>query len=141
MMETFDGRCTLVIAQMTAALHDSHLEFICIRTRHQHIDVIIGLDDNRISLKRKLHSLICHSTDISHYHEFTAIHLYRTTHCLSCIMRHYKITDLESSDLIPCPFLQDLAARTYGRSSESMTRQSTMDITGRKDRFCQTLAE
>jgi hypothetical protein len=41
MPETLYGAGTFVIAEVTASLHNPHLEFICIWSAHKHIHIVI----------------------------------------------------------------------------------------------------
>ena len=52
MPETAYGSSTLVIAQMSMSLADTHLQFMRIGTGDKHIHVIICLDNDSISLGR-----------------------------------------------------------------------------------------
>ena len=73
MPETLDGTRALVIRQMTAALDDTHLQFISIWSLHEHVNVIIGLDNYGMRLTGKFHSLIGHASYICHYHKLISI--------------------------------------------------------------------
>ena len=141
MPETADGRCTLVIAEVAAALNDTHLEFIGIWTSHEHIHVIVGFHDHCVGLARKGNSLIRHTSHICHYHELVAFHLDRIAYRLRGIMRNHEITDLHSCYFSPFPFRKDPAAWSDRRSSEGMAGQCIMDDLRCIDRLCKTLAE
>lgn len=101
MPETADGSSTLVIAQMSMSLADTHLQFMRIGTGDKHIHVIIGLDNDGISLGRVRDSFFCHPTYIGHNHELMFKCLNIVSHSLSRIVRNDEILDTETGNIIP----------------------------------------
>ena len=141
MPEPLYGTGALVIAEVTAALDDPHLEFIGIRATHKHIHVIVRLDNHSISLTRILYSLVRHTTYIRHYHKLMLSSINGITNSLGGIVRNYKIAYIHSCNLIPGILLEHTAIAADDGCREGVTRKSIMDCLGCIYRLLETLAE
>ena len=110
MDETADRIGTFVIAQMPVSLDDTHLQVVCIPSAHQHIHIIIGLQDYGISLGCIGYGLIGHPSQICHYHETAVFTGYRIPHSLRSIMRNYEMLYLHPAYCLRTGFREDMPA-------------------------------
>ena len=140
MPKTAYGSSTLVIAQVTMPPTYTHLQFMRIGTGNKHIHVIIGLDNDSISLGRVQDSFFCHPAYIGHNHELMFSCLNIVSHSLSRIVRNDEILDTETGNIIPFTLDKFFPALTQKRRAECMGRQCGMQFRSRINRFPEFLA-
>ena len=94
MPESLDCRSTLIITQVPTSLYDPHLEFVCIRSLHQHIHIVIGLNHHGLGHLGKAHSFVSHTADVRHDYKQTSVDLDCIANGLSRIVRHNEVSHL-----------------------------------------------
>ena len=82
---------------MPVSLYYPHFQIIRIRTSHQHIHIIIGLQHHRIGLPGIIHRLIGDTSQICHNDKPAVFVIYSIADCLGGIVRYFKIPDLHTA--------------------------------------------
>ena len=151
----------LIIRKMTVTVHYTHLQLVRIWAAHQHIHIVIGLENHRIGLLCKGNRLVGNTAGICHYEKIVATnftgpseHLRKRSpfrkfvqgnadciaNCLCGIVRDDEIAYTEAAHIVPAVFDKFQDSRSETCQFESSTEQSvSQDIRG-PDRFVELLA-
>ena len=88
--ETAYSLCTFVVAQVSAALNNTHFQLIGVRTAHKHPHIIIRLNHDCVRLACIAEGLISHPADVCHYGKRVRPGTDMVADCLCSIMWHDK---------------------------------------------------
>ena len=136
MVEADDRIGAFVVAQVTVPLADPHLEIIGIGAVHQHLPVVIGLDDDHMGVGRIGEGVCGHPAQVRHDDEIQTGDADPVPDRLRRVVGYDEIAGLQDTgdDLIP-----DIRGQgtTYGGEMLqriSMTGHRSMQLLRRPDR-------
>ena len=126
---------------MAVSLYNAHLQVISIWTGHQHVHIVVGLQDDRISPGSVGHSLIGHTSQIRHDYKPVPVIINRIADSLCGIMRDDKMPDLHTAQSLAPRSGKHLPARGYVCGCEGMPCKGVVQLGSRIYGLAKLLAE
>lgn len=143
MHKAFDGRCTIVIAEVAVPVQDAALQLLRVGPVQKHLPVVIGLQHHRIGLRAELDRFLGHPAAIGNVNVVRVSYADRESHGLRGIVRNHEVPDLDFPlyHLVPFVFGQYVPASAYVFMRHKVPGERFVKLLRSPNRLAEMLAE